>query len=286
MIRVRTAGRMGNQMFQFAFAYATSRRLNTRFAIGPGPRSSHATLGPPLSEFFDLGPWRSQRLRFERRVEFRLRHGPRPAVVEIGQQDQPAESLGRLRDGVEYAGFFQSEQWFAEHAQEVRRLFTVREPHRREFELRFPDRRPYICMHVRRTDYLDIADGWALPTSYFLDALECVPDREAYEVVVVSDDPDGAAHEFAGEVDVRCSSNPAIIDFQLLLNADVVVASNSSFSWWGAWLNVSDGVRVIAPRHWLGFAAGVEEPVGVIPDRWVSLPVRGAPARRTPLAGA
>jgi hypothetical protein len=280
MIRVRTAGRMGNQMFQLAFAHATSRRLGTEFALGRGPRSTHATLGPPLWRFFELGPWARPTLRWRRRMAFRLQHGFRAELVLIEQHDNPINSLGRLRDGVEYGGFFQSECWFEEYAEEIRRLFMVRGEYREEFLQRYPTRRPYICMHVRRSDYLDMPGGWALPTSYFRDALDSLSDRDRYELIVVSDDPVAVCRELSDEPSMRCSQNSPIVDLQLLINADVVVTSNSSFSWWGAWLNQQPGARVIAPEHWLGFASGAEEPVGVIPERWTSLRVREGPLRR------
>jgi hypothetical protein len=287
MIRVRTAGRMGNQMFQLAFAHATSRRLGTNYALGPGPRGSHPTLGPPLSSFFELGDSTRAALSRRRRVAFRLRHFPRrPRLVEIGQFEDPRTVVPGLRDGVEYSGFFQSEQWFEDFAEEIRAIFRVTTEHRETFATRFPALPPYICMHVRRADYLDIpGGGWALPTSYFRDALASIPERDRYALVVVSDDPQAVAVELAGEPGLRCASNPAIIDLQLLMGADVVVTSNSSFSWWGAWLNQRPGLRVIAPRHWIGFATGADEPVGVIPQRWKALQVRDAPLQRTPESG-
>jgi hypothetical protein len=276
---------MGNQMFQLAFAYAASRRLGTNFVLGPGPRGSHATLGPPLSSFFELDEWVRPALRRRRRLAFRLRHGPRPELVEIGQREDPHALLPRLRDGVEYAGFFQSEQWFAGFAEEIRAIFRVAAAHREAFATSFAALPPYICMHVRRADYVDMPGGWALPTSYFRDALASIPERDRYALFVVSDDPQAAAIELAGEPGLRCERNPAIIDFQLLMGADVVVTSNSSFSWWGAWLNQRPGLQVIAPRHWIGFATGVDEPVGVIPQRWSTVKVRDAPLRRRPSSG-
>jgi hypothetical protein len=45
-----------------------------------------------------------------------------------------------------------------------------------------------------------------------------------------------------------------------------VISSNSSFSWWAAWLNRD--ARVIAPRLWLGLSVGEEFPPGTIPAGW------------------
>ena len=66
------------------------------------------------------------------------------------------------------------------------------------------------------------------------------------------------------------------VQLQKLDVAAVVIASNSSFSWWGAWLNRNPGLRVVAPARWLGFRRGVEEPHSVIPKGWIQVPVTHA----------
>ena len=219
-------------------------------------------------------------------MAFRLEQGFRPDLVVFGQDEDPAAGIARLRDGAEFAGFFQSELWFADFADEIRRLFTVRAEHQDDFRRRFPELGPYICMHVRRTDYLDMPPGWALPASYFTDALAEIPDRDRFKLIVVSDDPDTVRADLAGEPEVHFSDNPPIVDLQLLMNAHFVITSNSSFSWWGAWLNQTPQPLVIAPQHWLGFASGADEPVKVLPERWMVLPVRDPPLRRSDVPAA
>jgi hypothetical protein len=267
---------MGNQMFQLAFAHAAARRLGTTYVYARPPFKD-GVLGPPLWHLFDIGPWSRPGVRYARYARFLARYGPRAEVVPVEQDVEPEDLLERLREGVVYSGFYQSERWFAGCEEDVRAMFRPLERHRADFEARYPaeQRRPYICMHVRRTDYL-LTNRWALPTSWFLDALATVPDRERYDLVVVSDDPAVVRGELREAGPLRCDANPMMVDLQLLMHADVVIASNSSFSWWGAWLNRRDA-DVVAPRHWLGFVAGVEEPRGAIPDRWRQVPVRDGP---------
>jgi hypothetical protein len=274
VIRVHTDGRMGNQMFQLAFAHAAARRLGTRYVYARPPFKDDI-LGPPLWRLFDIGEWSRPQVRLARYAAFLARHGPRAQIVSVAHDEDPAEVIATLREGVVYTGFFQSEQWFAGYEDEVRAMFTPHPRFQAEFESRRRSDRPYVCMHVRRGDYL-ATGGWALPASWFVAALEAVPDVENYEVVVVSDDPVAVRQELRGIGDFRCEPNSMMVDLHLLMNADVVITSNSSFSWWGAWLNRRDA-HVIAPQHWLGFAAGVEEPRGAIPDRWQQIPVLDAP---------
>jgi hypothetical protein len=275
VIRVQTGGRMGNQMFQLAFAHAAAERLGTSYVYGRPPFKTDE-LGPPLWHLFDVGEWGRTPVRLARYARFLARYGPRAPLVSVEQDQDPTRFMEELRDGVVYSGFYQSELWFAGHEEHVRSMFTPRPEFQSEFDDRYGARsRPYICMHVRRGDYLE-TNLWALPTSWFLEALDAVPDRDRYDVVVVSDDPAAVRQELSDAGEIRCEPNSMMVDLLLLMHADVVITSNSSFSWWGAWLN-RRGAHVIAPQHWLGFKAGVEEPFGAIPERWKQIPVRDAP---------
>jgi Glycosyl transferase family 11 len=270
-------------MFQVAFAHAASRTLGTRFVHTRPPRFVPtrppfwvSASGPPLWKFFELGDWGRIAHRWRCEAEFRTLHRSTPRV-DVPQDADAAATLAGLRDDTTYVGFFQSEEWFAGFEAEVRQIFTPLARHRRTFE-KYRRPAPYACMHVRRTDYIETG-VWALPTSFFLDALAAAGVVDRMDIVVVTDDPPFVARELGELPRLVCEPRPAMSDLQLLAHADVVITSNSSFSWWGAWLNVKPEVRVFAPRHWLGFAAGVDEPRNTIPARWATVPVRDPPLR-------
>lgn len=276
MISVDARGRMGNQMFQLAFAHAAARRLGTTYIFGDAP----------LWENFDLGRWGRRRTRLLRKARFRLRYGSTgPAQVFVDVDDDPGEALAQLRDHAAYGGYFQSERYFEPYQAEVRALFAVRPEHERAFAARYGDLADYVCVHVRRADYLEI-EGWALPASYFADALTQLDawtgDRP---ILVVSDDIDAARGELGYLPGLRFEANPPMIDLLLLMHADAVVVSNSSFSWWGAWLNRRPGVRVLAPEHWVGFERAIESPRDVICAGWERVTVREAALRARPEHG-
>lgn len=255
-------------MFQLAFAHAAARRLGTSFVLGPGP----------LWDGFDLGPWGRRRVRLARKLAFRLRYGASPPDrVEIDEQEEPEAVLAGLRDAAAYGGYFQSEQYFAGYEDEIRVLFRIRAEHERAFAARYRDLLPYVCVHLRRGDYREWHGGRALPTTYFTDALRSLGDLGGMPIVVISDEPESAAAELAEFPGTRFETNPAMVDFLLLTNASAVVTSNSSFSWWGAWLNRTPGVRIVVPEHWFGFAEGVERPRGVMARGWTAIRVRDAP---------
>jgi hypothetical protein len=261
---------MGNQMFQLAFAHVAARRLGTTYIFGDAP----------LWQSFDLDHWGRRSTRLARKARFRLRYGSGgPERVFVDVDDDPGEALAQLRDHAAYGGYFQSERYFEGYEAEVRALFAVRREHEQAFAERYGDLGGYVCVHVRRADYLEI-DGWALPVSYFADALAVAGAAQGERpVIVVSDDLQAARAELGHLPGLRFEANPPMVDLLLLMHADAIILSNSSFSWWGAWLSRRPGVRVLAPEHWVGFERGIESPRDVICAGWERVVVRDAALR-------
>lgn len=256
MIVVERKGGLGNQMFQYAFGIAAARRLGTDFAMEDGD----------LERVFLLGG---------RAKPDGL---PRYPVVGVANDsyEEPEEVLARLRDDTTYAGFFQSERFFADAADEVGRAFRLRPEHEAAFRERYPDllERPYVCCHVRRKDYVWFAGGAALPRSYYRRCLATLAPPPGTPIVFVGDDLGDAREGFGGTEGVRFEQNEPVLDLQLLMHAHALAISNSTFAWWGAWLNPHEGKRVLAPRYWLGIQFCWEYPPRVIPDGWTRVPVR------------
>jgi hypothetical protein len=274
VIAVESRGRLGNQMFQYAFGLAAARRLGTTLAF---PDEALARLFV-LGSHVPLGST-----------------APPGRFVSVGNDDyeRPEEVLGRLADDTTYAGFFQSERFFAAAASEVRACFRPLPEHEHAFGRAYGDlvERGYVCCHMRRTDYETFAGGVALPMSYYRASLRRLDSPPGTPIVFVGDDLSEARTAFATAPAARFEHNEEILDLQLLRHARAVVVSNSSFAWWGAWLNDQPGKRVLAPRHWLGLNFGWEYPPGVIPDGWTRVRVqqpwrrRLAPARMRMSAG-
>ena len=264
MIAVDRRGRLGNHLFQWAFATAASRRLGTSFVM------DHDTLAP----LFDL----AVHLRPDRRARglvWLRGRGSRAPLVEVGNEEEPADVLAALRDGTRYSGFFQSEDYFAEHADAVRRAFAVKDEYRRRFEELYGQlaESGYVAVHLRRGDYAEWKGGAALlPAEYIRRCIELAEPGDQ-PIVVVSDSIEDAKEELRDQPGVRFETNDPIVDMQLLMHARTCIVSNSTFAWWGAWLNRSPGRRVLAPRHWVGFRADEEWPCRVIPDSWEQVDV-------------
>jgi hypothetical protein len=258
VISIEARGRLGNHLFQFAFGLAAATRLGTTFAMND----------ELLRPAFRLGPWGSPIRRAKRAARYRITKKRAPLrVVKVDYDDDPNMVLQSLADNVHYAGFFQSLEYFADVQLGVRAAFEPRARHVERFREAYGTlaSSPYVCCHVRGTDYEPA--GWVLPTSYYRECLRLADVQEGTPIAFVGDDLEEVEREFAGEPGVRFERNDEIVDLQLLINAAVVVTSNSSFGWWGSWLG-APGRVVYAPKYWLGFKNGAENPRAVVPPEW------------------
>jgi hypothetical protein len=266
MISVEARGRLGNHLFQFAFGLAASAQLGTDFAMDDRL----------LRTGFTLAPWGARGRRVVRALRYRAETRLRQfEVVKVEPEafEEPSAVTARIRDDAHYVGFFQSELFFQGAEANVRRAFRAKPELERAFREKYASLldRPYICCHVRQTDYREWGGGLALPASYYATCLEALRERSDAPVVVVGDDPDWLRDELADE-DIRVERNSEVVDLLLLGHAEHVVISNSSFAWWGAWLNESAS-RILAPRYWIGFKTGREAPHRIIPAGWEQMPV-------------
>lgn len=117
-----------------------------------------------------------------------------------------------------------------------------------------------VAIHVRRGDY--ISDKGAnqtmgvLPIVYYHKAIEIILERITYPTFYVfSDDIDWAKQNFNDEKRfIFISGNKDFEDLELMQNCKHQIIANSSFSWWGAFLNINPQKIVICPKNWLANA--------------------------------
>jgi hypothetical protein len=261
LIAVEAKGGLGNRLFQFAFGIGTSARLGTSFVMEDDA----------LRPIFTLEPYDRPVARALRGLRFRATHrvGPYPVQLEVDLGYSP-DPPPHLFDRRIYRGYFQSERFFAHVLPRVRRAFSVRPEHEQRFRARYADLlgRPYVCCHVRRGNYLRWRGSVALPAAYYFDSLRALDPGDGMPVVFVGDDFEGIRGTLEEIPRARFEQNDEALDLLLIREAAAVVVSNSTFAWWGAYLNDAAGDRVVAPRHWLGFKEGEEIPGNIVPPRW------------------
>lgn len=271
MIIVRFQGRLGNQIFQYAFARSLAKRFGTHYLLDNTENSQ-------LLKYFRIfqvarwGKLNKWLLGYFRKSEL-------PVFIQSGHED--IEELSeQFANNLYYKGFFQSETYFFNVKEMVKKSLVIKKCYQKVFCQKFGKlfkNDKILAIHCRLGDYMHIWEGEALggqdltlPASYYKNALGKIDNIEDYKIIIVTDDKLNAESRFEFIKEKTIVSEDDIIDFQVLQNADKLIISNSSFSWWAAYLNTKSA-PVYAPEYWLGFKVKKEWPAGIMPTNFISV---------------
>jgi hypothetical protein len=281
MITVSLIGGLGNQMFQYAAGKALAERHGVPLALDISGFRDYALrpflldrlLVPEAIASVRAEPTEKPEINFTRakwkaRIDRMLGKAGLPKLASSPNEyrephfhyDPAFEALGPK---ISLFGYFQSERYFNSIAGNLRDWFSPREPLgdaaaaalKRIEASRLP-----VSVHVRRGDYLKPGTHEVhgiLGESFYrqvFDRLESRIGGEA-EIFIFSDDP-ATAEQVLSFIPgsrlnhVRGDPERPWEDMALMARCRHHVIANSSFSWWGAWLNPSSDKIVVAPRAW------------------------------------
>jgi hypothetical protein len=174
-------------------------------------------------------------------------------------------------------GFWQSEKYFEPVKELLVKEFSLKEKlHDANAEL---GNKINTCnsasLHVRRGDYVTNKETQAYhgvcSIEYYQKAIAYLKIKgEIDHLFVFSDDVDWAKGNLKSDIAITVIdlNNPGYLDMYLMSLCKHNIIANSSFSWWGAWLNQNSDKIVIAPNKW--FANGQLTP-DIYPSGWVKL---------------
>ncbi len=292
MIILQLTGGLGNQMFQYAFGRSTALRLGVGLRIDITNHTLQIHNGVELGRVFGIpvqiattADVRSvlgwQYSRFTRGLLRRAGAGAlicKSYIAEQGFGFKP-EFL-QVSDNVFLSGYWQSEKYFHNVADTIRSDFRFcLLPSEPNVALAAAINMPgvdSVSLHIRRGDYVHNAAVNAIHGScslaYYQDAMALVAGRvKNPHFYVFSDDVNWVAGNLPMPyphtlVDHNRGSS-SYEDMRLMSTCRHHVIANSSFSWWGAWLNDKAGKIVVAPKRWFSNA----DVVDVLPEGWIRL---------------
>jgi len=159
------------------------------------------------------------------------------------------------------SGYFQSEKYFKEYADVIRGLFIPNAIVLKYLNEKYGNllRNNFTCsVHVRRGDYVNNKFYHQLDLGWYTACFENVKsDASNVIFVVFSDDIQWCKENFSN-LNCRFVFVENEIDFyDLILMAwcNCHIIANSSFSWWGAWLDIKKEKNIIFPAEWFGPAS-------------------------------
>ena len=259
MITAHLKGGLGNQMFQYARARAAAKKeiiaLNVyeleHMPKGDTPRSF-------ALDVFALGP-----------TEIVSRA---PSLLEKVRDKC-------LRIFFPDWGYFQSEIFFSRDADLIRDEFKLKNPSvaYEKWAARIDNAEVPVSIHIRRGDYAKnprvFKEFGVCSSAYYEKALRVIENAEPNQTYIVfSDDLPWVREHLPflnAAIYVEDNALAAAEEVMLMSHCSHHIIANSSFSWWGAWLNPSPEKVVIAPTPWFDT---VRYNSDIIPDSWTQLP--------------
>lgn len=250
-------GRLANQLFAIASSYGLAKNTQRQLIL---PEWAY-------QKYFD---WSTD-----------IGHGFYPWMQTIKEPyfHYCGKIMERListsKDVVNIEGYFQSWKYFHSHQKEIRQVFKWKEDFKAQCRGNlaplFTINKPIIAIHVRRGDYIGNENYHNLPLNYHLLALEThFPDwMDGYNVIVFSDDVKWCKTYFSGENIYISEGRNNIEDLCLMSQCSHFILSNSSYSWWAAYLADVPGHHIIRPSQLFeGPLKKVNDPKDFWPPEW------------------
>ena len=272
--RIGCNGRLGNQMFQYASMRGIAAVKGFDWVVPP--ENYDHTANYALFETFKMTNVQEKNIGF---VE--------GEILKETIHCYDKNLVDSCSDNTNLDGFFQTEKYFEKISNEIRSDFTFKDEYLKpckEF-IDSLDTTP-IFLHIRRGDAIGKEHYHPVaPMSYYVEALKKF-DKDT-PCFVFSDDIDWCKSQelfksdrflFNDNIeryDYQSMDGSGSMQYTLLPHVDLCLMSlcsgaiivNSSFSWWGAWLQNNRG-KVIASKPWFGPSASDLDTSDVVPVHW------------------
>lgn len=292
MIIANIIGGLGNQMFQYACARSLSLKTGQDLRLATDQFESYALHnGFELQRVFNIDTQVATKAELRQLLGWQAspalrRLLGRPALRWLADGRWGNEpyfqywpELVKLRAPLYLHGYWQSERYFQEYADQIRADFVFKTEWDAQDKAVLQRMRAQPCasLHVRRGDYTNAKNMKVYARcdlAYYREAINLLCKRvPGIKLFAFSDDPDWVEEfldpEF-GPIEIvrRNFGSRSANDMRLMALADHHIIANSSFSWWGAWLNPSTNKIVVAPKHW--FLNGIDDR-DLIPPSWIRI---------------
>jgi hypothetical protein len=292
MIISHLLGGLGNQMFQYAAGRALSSRLSEELRLDVSDFSSYGLhQGYELDRIFgikvptatkrdlqEMLGWRSSKLA-KKVLKRRLFAPMRGNQLIFEPYFHFWNGLAKVTSDAYLYGYWQSEKYFQGALDLIRKDFIFQAPLdlRNHELLNHMNRVSAISLHIRRGDYISSSANQkvfhALPITYYRDAINFIADKVVTpHFYVFSDDikwvKDQLPIAYPKTYVDHNRGSESYLDMRLMSYCQHHIIANSSFSWWGAWLNPSPEKIVFAPAKWFINHFQCED---LVPERWLRI---------------
>lgn len=242
MISIILQGGLGNQLFQVAAAASLANKINTELILSSNNHILNLQGNKVLnyrSNIFSKIKFIEDNNFFK---NFQIYNEPFFTFKEIP-----------YKDNIFLNGYFQTEKYFVSDKEYIKNLFCETEYIKTYINKKYKDInfKNSVSLHVRRGDYLKFPD--IHPVCDIRYYQECISLIGKYSnLLVFSDDLEWCKDNLNYKNIIFIENESDYIDLYLMSRCKNNIIANSTFSWWGAWLNNNDNKKVFCPSEWFG----------------------------------
>ena len=300
MVIVKLKGGLGNQMFQYAYARAIAEKnavhvkldatyyFNREYRAVDVPRYyllNHFNIALDLATPEEVASFRTLPRRVYWKIKTKL-FGHANAYTFF-----PKDL--KVKDWRYQEGYWQSEKYFLPITSSIRKELSLKDTWGteaqkivNEIDTVQKQGQMAISLHVRRSDYLSIKANFnffgVCDITYYerawkslTEAMEAKQkgssDTSHIHVFVFSDDIAWAKENISFPATMHFVSRPGIEDYEelsLMSLCNHHIIANSTFSWWGAWLNTKQDKIIVAPKQWVAQKVDTSD---ALPESWIKV---------------
>jgi hypothetical protein len=285
VIITKLIGGLGNQMFQYAAAKALGIKWQTPVCVD---LNGFETLGDYTPRQYELHVFEAKveiakdielnRFKDENKFKnhFRFFTGNKNKYA-VEKTHAYNVDFNSLPSNTYLNGFWQSERYFKSIEKTIRADFKIKPSLLTNIENWMSKIKACnsVSMHIRRGDYVsnDTTNAFhgLCDLSYYENSVAYLTSKiKSFELFVFSDDIAWCRTNIRFSQSVHfISETNAYEDLHLMHLCQHNIIANSSFSWWGAWLNNYKSKIVIAPKQW--FADTKVDTKDIIPESWIKV---------------
>lgn len=255
MIITKLQGGLGNQLFQWAITLNLSIKYNTDYFFETTYFENSRPIGV-FERYIEINKFSNINIPIENN-EKNLR------IVYDNYTYQNIENNSYL------IGYWQNEKYFEENSEIIREKLKISEKYTNFFKINYPYifNENNISLHVRRGDYINLSKYHPIQNIQYYESAFDIINNKFDNLLIFSDDIEWCKTNFKFPKMKFIESNDNIVDLYLMSLCQDNIIANSSYSWWGAWLNPNKNKKIIAPKLWHNMINTDD----VIPLSWIKI---------------
>jgi len=286
MVIVKIIGGLGNQMFQYAYAKALEQKgYEVKIDIsafetynlhgGYQLDKYNIDLKTSTKEESDIFYTKNLFVKVLRKLglDFSERIKEKSLLFD--------NKLLEIEDDSYLDGYFQCENYFKDIRKEILNQFVINQAvsdYTKKIENKIQNSRYSCSLHIRRGDFINntnISIHGACDIKYYKNAMKYLEEKiDDLFYFVFSDDIEWCRENLDIQNVIYIESKEKRIpheDIYLMSLCNHNIIANSTFSWWGAWINQNEEKIVIAPKKWFADDKMDNQSKDIVCESWIRI---------------